>query len=117
MLLYCLFLRGAPHRFEAKIAVCTIMVPPMSCCGATWLRRSGMCSLLIILSNWRARMGVLEGEGACRPDKRSAIRRDTARLPDGGVPPYPAYSRWCTILLATLAQAHHQRTKTKQRGN
>ena len=27
----------------------------------------------------------------CRPDKRSAIRHDVAQLPDGGVPPYPAY--------------------------
>ncbi|EDS4830722.1 TPA: hypothetical protein G8M64_000045 [Salmonella enterica] len=39
LLRYCLFLRSAPHRSAAKIAVCTIMVLPMLCCGATWLRR------------------------------------------------------------------------------
>ncbi len=39
LLRYCLFLRSAPHRSGGKTAVCTIMVLPMLCCGATSLRR------------------------------------------------------------------------------
>jgi hypothetical protein len=58
LLIYCLFLRGAPHRFEAKIADCTKWVLPVIHFGATGLRQSEIHYCLNLLSNWRARSGV-----------------------------------------------------------
>ncbi|KDX14984.1 hypothetical protein AB28_1060 [Raoultella ornithinolytica 2-156-04_S1_C2] len=37
MLLYCLFLRSAPHHLKAKIVHCTMLVPEVSDAGATGL--------------------------------------------------------------------------------
>ncbi|KAA1047112.1 hypothetical protein F0Q32_19430 [Pseudocitrobacter sp. 73] len=59
LLIYCLFLRTAPHHFEAKIADCTVEVLPMIRFGATGLRSCRIRYCLCLLSNWRARM---EGE-------------------------------------------------------
>ncbi|EDN4946087.1 hypothetical protein GQ791_002387 [Salmonella enterica] len=36
---YCLFLRSAPHRSEAKILHCTVQVLPMIDFGATRLHK------------------------------------------------------------------------------
>ncbi|EDQ1015882.1 hypothetical protein CIH91_000088 [Salmonella enterica] len=39
LLLYCLFLRGAPHRSEAKTLHCTVQVLPVNNFGATRLHK------------------------------------------------------------------------------
>ncbi|RRE07718.1 hypothetical protein EAN86_25560 [Klebsiella pneumoniae] len=90
MLLYCLFLRSAPHQSEANIFHCTKIARPPIVSGATRLHWVGRCryrlNKAMTVPEWQM-MGRKAGDGRRR-------RRN---------------------LSATLAQAHQQRGETKQR--
>ncbi|QAR47090.1 hypothetical protein EQG67_15645 [Kosakonia cowanii] len=85
LLRYCLFLRGAPHRLEAKISHCTRIVLRPIPAGATRLRTGRFGRHRVDISK---RHASLAGEEVrSHPGRISAAPsgKDMSSLPDGGL--------------------------------
>ena len=144
LLRYCLFLRGAPHRLEAKISHCTRIVLRPIPAGATRLRtgRFGRHRLDISkrhaslvdaeeIAGWRRTPYPAYGEVRSFVGRLSAAPsgKDMRPLPDGGVrlirPTREVRNFVGRIsaapsgnlrqkLMTALTQAQHQRGKAQQ---
>ncbi|EBS3741751.1 hypothetical protein DQY98_05825 [Salmonella enterica subsp. enterica serovar Saintpaul] len=92
LLRYCLFLRSAPHRSEAKIRHCTVQVLPMIDFGATRLHKQPEQVCHVKQSNRRARMGEKGGFSGRINEALSGLGRD--------------YFRRCRRLITTAPKAN-----------